>query len=134
MGFNDGLHCVHAHSFQLCLWSTITSPAQRLPSTFRRHPALNLLVPLCWRRLVTFDSLSEREDKKRYSHSLCPWRVVEHSSAWAHSVSSLIPRRKWRKERRKSSWCTLFAHMLNCHGGIPWRPCSYVYIRILVTS
>ena len=106
VGFNDGLHCVHAHSFQLCLWSTITSPAQRSPSTFRRHPALNLLVPLCWRRPVTFDSLSEREDKRRYSHSLCQWRVVEHSSAWAHSVSSLVPRHGGgRGERAPGAHC-----------------------------
>ena len=26
-----------------------------------------------------------------------------------------------------------FVHALNRHG-IPWRPCSYVYVRILVTS
>ena len=28
---------------------------------------------------------------------------------------------------------TLFAHALNRHG-IPWRLCSYMYVRILVTS
>ena len=129
VGFNDGLHYVHAHSFQLCLWSTITSPAQRSPSTFRRHPALNLLVPLCWRRPVTFDSLSEREDKRRYSHSLCQWRVVEHSSAWAHSVSSLVPRRGGgRGERAPGAHCLhiCLIAMVEFRGDLV-HTCTYVY-------
>ena len=127
--FNDGLHYVQAHSFQLCPWSTITSLAQRSPSTFRKHPALNLLVPLCWRRLVTFDSLSEREDKRRYNHSLCPWRVVV--TQLCMGTLCFQPRSQvWRRERRKSSWCTLFAHMLNAmvefHGELV-HTCTYIY-------
>ena len=33
-----------------------------------------------------------------------------------------------RKGRRMSDWYTLCMHR------IPWQPCSYVYVRILVTS
>ena len=64
---------------------------------------------------------------------LVRWLIIL-GQTWTSSTLhiSLIPRRRGRG-RRKSAWYTLYAHALNRHR-ISWRPCSYLYVRILVTS